>query len=99
MSLLNSTDVNKIANLSKLIIPKNENDSLLQVLNKTLDLVATMNKVNTSTTEPLAHPYDATQSLREDQIIETNQRDLFQKNAPQVENRLYMVPVVIDNEG
>ena len=99
MSSLNSIDVDKIANLSKLIIPKNENDSLLQVLNKTLSLVAKMNKVNTSTTEPLAHPYDEIQILRKDQITETNQRDLFQKNAPQVYAGLYMVPVVIDKEG
>ena len=99
MSSLNSIDIDKIANLSKLIIPKNENDSLLQVLNKTLSLVAKMNKVNTSTTEPLVHPYDEMQILREDQITETNQRDLFQRNAPQVDAGLYMVPVVIDNEG
>lgn len=99
MSSLNSTDVDKIANLSKLIIPKNESDSLLQVLNKTLGLVAKMDKVNTSTTKPLAHPYDEIQILRKDKITETNQRDLFQKNAPQVYAGLYMVPVVIDNEG
>ncbi|MFK3616637.1 Asp-tRNA(Asn)/Glu-tRNA(Gln) amidotransferase subunit GatC, partial [Coxiella burnetii] len=45
MALLKSRDIDKIANLSKLIIPKNENDALLEALNKTFDLVIKMDKV------------------------------------------------------
>ncbi|WP_267256978.1 Asp-tRNA(Asn)/Glu-tRNA(Gln) amidotransferase subunit GatC [Coxiella endosymbiont of Ornithodoros maritimus] len=99
MALLKSRDIDRIANLSKLIIPKNENDALLESLNKTFDLVIKMDKVDTSAVEPLAHPYNETQPLREDHVTESNQRDLFQKSAPQVEAGLYMVPIVIDNEG
>ena len=99
MSSLNFSDLRKIADLSKLIILQSENDSLLQSLNKTFELVAKMNNADTSDVAPLAHPCNETQPLREDNITESNQRELFQKNAPQIESGLYIVPIVINNEG
>jgi aspartyl-tRNA(Asn)/glutamyl-tRNA(Gln) amidotransferase subunit C len=36
------------------------------------------------------------QRLREDRVTETNQRELFQSLAPQVEDGLYLVPKVIE---
>ena len=99
MSLLNTNDLYKIADLSKLIILKNEDDTLLQSLNKTFELVEKMHNTDTSNVEPLAHPYNEIQPLREDKVTESNQRELFQKNAPQVKSGLYIVPVVISNEG
>lgn len=44
----------------------------------------------------MAHPMDASQRLRADQVTETNQRDYFQKHAPATESGLYLVPRVID---
>ena len=48
------------------------------------------------TTEPLAHPLEATQRLRADQVTERNQREAYQAIAPAVENGLYLVPKVIE---
>lgn len=98
MSTLDVSDIDKIANLAKLIIPKNENQGLLEALNRILALSSKMNQADTDAIEPLAHPYNETQPLREDAVTESNQRALFQKNAPQVEAGLYLVPVVIENE-
>lgn len=98
MSTLNTTDIDKIANLAKLTIPKAEHTLLLEKLNKILDLVAQMNHVDTTHTPTLAHTSDIDQPLREDVVTETNQRELFQQNAPQVEAGLYIVPAVLDSE-
>jgi aspartyl-tRNA(Asn)/glutamyl-tRNA(Gln) amidotransferase subunit C len=46
--------------------------------------------------EPLAHPLEMTQRLREDTVTETDQHDHFQAIAPQVEADLYLVPKVIE---
>jgi aspartyl-tRNA(Asn)/glutamyl-tRNA(Gln) amidotransferase subunit C len=98
MSTLNVTDIDKIANLAKLTFPQQEHTLMLEKLNKILDLVAQMNRVDTSNTPVLAHPSDINQPLRADVVTETNQRDLFQQNAPHVEAGLYIVPAVIDSE-
>jgi len=44
----------------------------------------------------MAHPMDAIQRLRDDEVTETNQRDKFQGIAPDVENGFYRVPKVIE---
>lgn len=98
MSTLNTTDIDKIANLAKLTFPQQEHNLLLEKLNKILDLVAQMDRVDTSKTPVLAHPSDISQPLREDVVTETNQRELFQKIAPHVEAGLYIVPAVIETE-
>jgi aspartyl-tRNA(Asn)/glutamyl-tRNA(Gln) amidotransferase subunit C len=44
----------------------------------------------------MSHAQDLSQRLREDRVTETNQRELFQSIAPQVEAGLYLVPQVIE---
>jgi len=52
--------------------------------------------VDTDGIEPLAHPHDANQRLREDVVTEENQRELLQSNAPQTDAGLFLVPKVIE---
>ncbi|WP_423063646.1 Asp-tRNA(Asn)/Glu-tRNA(Gln) amidotransferase subunit GatC [Candidiatus Paracoxiella cheracis] len=97
MTTLKTDDINHIAHLARLTIPKEENELLLNELNKILDMVAEMNAVSTDKVDPLAHPYDEKQPLRADVVTETDQRQLFQKIAPQTQAGLYIVPAVIEN--
>ena len=98
MSTLSKKDINKTANLAKLIISESENQSLEQNINEILKLVDKMNQIDTTHIEPLAYSSNETQPLRQDIVTETNQRALFQENAPQVKSGLYIVPVVIESE-
>jgi aspartyl-tRNA(Asn)/glutamyl-tRNA(Gln) amidotransferase subunit C len=59
-------------------------------------LVEQMSQVDTSDIEPMAHPLDQSQRLRTDVVLESNQRDALQKNAPAIEDGLFLVPRVID---
>ena len=52
--------------------------------------------VDTSDVEPMAHPLQMSQRLREDRVTEENQRELFQSIAPATANGLYLVPKVIE---
>lgn len=92
MSTLSITDVQKIAELSKLELSAEKLPALTARLENILKLVKKMDAVDTQNIKPLAHPFNATQPLREDIISEKNQRELFQQNAPQVEAGLYIVP-------
>jgi aspartyl-tRNA(Asn)/glutamyl-tRNA(Gln) amidotransferase subunit C len=91
-------DIEKIADLSRIGVTPEQTQELSKNLTEILDMVAKMNSADTEDIMPLAHPFDATQPLRTDQITETDQRELFQSLAPQVQSGLYIVPKVIDAE-
>ncbi|MBT4145885.1 MAG: Asp-tRNA(Asn)/Glu-tRNA(Gln) amidotransferase subunit GatC [Gammaproteobacteria bacterium] len=93
---LTAADVNKIAYLARLGIDTQDTESYTKDLSGMLELVAQMSTVNTDNVAPMAHPLDQSQRLRPDQVSESNQREDFQRIAPQVEDNLYLVPKVIE---
>ena len=93
---LDKTQVEKIAHLARLQIDSADVPEYATNLSNILDLVEQMDAVDTEGVNPMAHPTDAVQRLREDVVTETDQRDQFQSIAPQVENGLYLVPKVIE---
>lgn len=95
MSLLQS-DVQKIAKLSRLALTDAENEQILSQLNNIFTLIEKMQSVDTTGVEPMSHPQEVPLRLREDVVTETNARDYYQKQAPQVQDGLFLVPKVIE---
>ncbi len=93
---LKTEDVKNIAHLARLAIDEDSVADYASDLSNILDLVEQMNQVNTDNVQPMAHPMDAQQRLRDDEVSEPDQRDKFQSIAPDVENGLYRVPKVIE---
>ena len=93
---LDSDDVKRIANLARLAIDESDIPGYATNLSNILDLVEQMDAVNTDDVTPMAHPLDAVQRLRPDEVTESDQRDHFQEHAPKTENGLYLVPKVIE---
>ena len=93
---LSSDEVRKIAHLARLAIKDSDIPEYAHNLSNILGLVEQMSSVDTQGVSPMAHPLDVSQRLRDDQISEPNQREHFQKIAPQVEAGLYLVPKVIE---
>ena len=93
---IDKTDLDKIAYLARLSIDPAQADRVLQDMDRILDFVDQMQQVDTSGIEPLAHPIEARQRLREDRVTESNQRESLLKNAPATENGLFLVPKVIE---
>ncbi len=93
---LGSEDVKKIAHLARLAIDESDIDAYAKNLSSIIDLVEQMNNVDTSGVTPMAHPQDIAQRLREDKVLETNQREHYQRIAPSTESGLYLVPKVIE---
>ena len=93
---LDKQDVQKIAHLARLSLSDNDAEQYKDSLTSMLDLVAQMQSINTDGVEPLAHPLEAKQRLRDDIVTEENRRDAFLANAPQTEAGLFLVPKVID---
>ena len=93
---LERSQVETVAQLARLKITEAELPDYLDSLNNILELVDTMQSVDTQNIEPLANPLDASQRLRADVVTEVNQRDSLQANAPQAEKGLFLVPKVIE---
>ncbi|MDU9400213.1 Asp-tRNA(Asn)/Glu-tRNA(Gln) amidotransferase subunit GatC [Pseudomonas sp. zfem003] len=93
---LERSDVEKIAHLARLGLNEGDIPRTTETLNNILGLIDAMQAVDTDGVEPLAHPLEATQRLRADEVTEENHRDAYQYIAPAVENGLYLVPKVID---
>ena len=89
-------EVEKIAELARIRISKEEIGDVTQRITEVLQMVDQLQAVNTRDIEPMANPLDATQRLRPDEVTQSNRRDAFQAIAPAVENGLYLVPKVIE---
>lgn len=97
---LTPEDVSRIAHLARLELPSGEQDALRTQLNEFFSIVEQMSAVDTRGVEPLYTPLSAVQQvalrLREDEVTETDQRELNQRSAPAVEDGLFLVPKVIE---
>lgn len=93
---LSDEDVRKIAYLARIAVDESERPALAAGMSQILDLAEQMQAVDTEGVEPMAHPMDVSQRLRQDEVSESNQRERFQANAPLTENGLYLVPKVIE---
>ena len=91
--------VRRVAHLARIEISEVEADSTLGRLNEIFALIETMQAVDTSGVEPMAHAQDVAQRLRADRVTESDevaQRTAFQAVAPETEAGLYLVPKVIE---
>jgi len=97
---LTATDIARIANLARLELQPAESERLLTQINGFFDLVEKMRAVDTTGMQPLAHPMasvaDIALRLREDKVSEFDNREANQRNAPAVEQGLFLVPRVIE---
>ncbi|AZT84599.1 Asp-tRNA(Asn)/Glu-tRNA(Gln) amidotransferase subunit GatC [Marinobacter sp. NP-4(2019)] len=89
-------DIEKVAVLARIRVDEEQVSALEKDLGNILDLVDQLGSADTANVEPLAHPLDAVQRLRKDEVTETNQREAFLAIAPATENGLYLVPRVIE---
>ncbi|UJS24734.1 Asp-tRNA(Asn)/Glu-tRNA(Gln) amidotransferase subunit GatC [Thiothrix winogradskyi] len=93
---ISEVEVKKVARLARLAVPDERLAAYTQNLCNILDLVDQLSAVDTTGVEPMAHPLDMMQRLRDDVVTETDHREKYQSVAPEVENGLYLVPKVIE---
>ena len=97
---LTPTDIDRLAHLARLGLSPQEREQLRPQLNDFFGIVEKMRAVDTTGITPLAHPTDimgdVALRLRDDVVSEPNQREANQRNAPALEEGLFLVPKVIE---
>jgi aspartyl-tRNA(Asn)/glutamyl-tRNA(Gln) amidotransferase subunit C len=94
---LDRAQIQSIAHLARLNLSEAEVPVYQDSLSRIVDLVSQLENAATQGVVPMAHPLPGqAQRLRADEVVETDRHELFQRNAPQVEAGLYLVPKVIE---
>jgi aspartyl-tRNA(Asn)/glutamyl-tRNA(Gln) amidotransferase subunit C len=93
---LSRADVTHLAQLARISLSEVEIVSTLKQLRDIFALIEEMQTVDTAGIAPMAHAQDVTLRLRDDVVTEADQREAFQRLAPQTEAGLYLVPKVIE---
>ena len=92
---MNDEEIRKIAHMARIQITDQEIDQY-RGLNDILELIEKIHHLDTGDIEPMAHPLDILQPVRDDIVTESNKREQFQAIAPKTEAGLYLVPEVIE---
>jgi aspartyl-tRNA(Asn)/glutamyl-tRNA(Gln) amidotransferase subunit C len=93
---LQAEAIQKLCELARLEVTEAEMADFTGKLSQIVALVDELQAVDTSAVRPQAHPLALPQRLRPDVVTETDEHDLYQRNAAEVEAGLYLVPKVIE---
>lgn len=88
-------DVEYIAELAKLKLNEEELVSYTKDMNEILNYIDKLNELDTSDVEPLSHPIEAANVMREDKPADSIDREKALKNAPKADEQFFKVPKVI----
>ena len=88
-------EVEKIAGLARLHITEQEKEKYTTQLNMILKYMEQLNSIDTSNIDPISHPFDLTNVVREDKVEPSLPVDEALKNAPDRSGDYFKVPKVI----
>lgn len=89
-------DVYRIAELAHVGINEEAAQRMQAELNDIFKMIERIQAVDTEGVEPMMHPHDDVQRLREDKVVFGNNREENMKNAPEEFEGLFLVPQVIE---
>ena len=89
-------DVRRIAELAHIDISQEQAVQMQGELNDIFKMIERIQAVDTEGVEPMMHPHDGVQRLREDKVVFGNDRAENMKNAPEEFEGMFLVPQVIE---
>ncbi len=94
--IMDKDTINKLAYLSKLSIPDSDIKELSQNLDNILKLISEIDAAPTDNMNPMAHPLDFSQPLREDISANNINRERNQNDSSKTKDGYYIVPKILD---
>ena len=94
--MADSIDISHLATLARLALDADAQSAAAADLQNIISMIDQMQAIPTEGIEPMAHPLDATQRLREDVVSESVDREAFQQIAPDTADGYYRVPRVVE---
>ncbi len=95
MNRITSADVSKVAKLARLDLPQEKIKIYTEQLEKILDYVAHLEKVDTSNVKPTTRAVEVTNVVREDLVETTDIREELLELGPEREGDFFRVPKIL----
>ncbi len=95
-NIMDKSTITKLAYLSKLSIPDSDIKELSLNLDNILKLISEIDAAPTDDMDPMAHPLDFSQPLREDISINDIDREKNQNDSSKTKDGYYIVPKILD---
>ena len=89
-------DVRRIAQLAHIDISDEQTVRMQAELNDIFKMIERIQAVVTTDVEPMMHPHDGVQRLRDDAVVFGDNRTENMKNAPEEYEGMFLVPQVIE---
>ena len=92
--MISKEDTKHVAKLARLELSEQEIDKFADQLGNILQYVEQMNEIDTTNVQPMAHPFDIVNVMREDEVYYENTKEELLKNAPEEEDGFFKVPKI-----
>lgn len=96
---MNFEDVEKVANLARLDLSRDEINTYTEQLTSVLNYVALLDEVDLDGVEPMVHAIDQGNVFRPDKARPSLTREAALANAPKTDGKYFQVPQVIDQQS
>jgi len=94
--LINHQHIAEIAKLAQLYISDQEMESVAESVNQVVQLIEEINRFAAEDIEPMCHPFDMLQPLRQDRAHDANHREALMALSANSDSNYYLVPKVIE---
>ena len=88
--------VRTICYLARLEIDQSKSEKIQKDLETIIDLIGSLQTIDTSDIEPLYSPLEMTASRHEDVVNSDNKKEKFLENAPASNEDYFLVPRVVE---
>lgn len=92
---LTSAQVQHVAKLARLRLGEDESQAMAHDLSRILDYITKLNELNVDGVQPMAHPMDVTNVLREDEPSQGLPVEKILASAPEKDPPYFKVPKVL----
>lgn len=95
MSEISREEVAHLAKLSRLALSDQELEQFATQIDKIVDSVSAVGKVDAEGVEPMSHPHSVVAPMREDVIVRTLTAEQALDQAPAAEDERFVVPQIL----
>ena len=85
-----------LEDLSRLHLTEEEKEKSKEELGKILNYVDMLNELDTTGVEEMSHPFNFTNNFREDEAVNTENREALLANAPEQKDGCFKVPQTVE---
>lgn len=95
MSEISREEVAHLAKLSRLALSDEELEQFATQIDRIVDSVSAVGKVDAEGVEPMSHPHSVVAPMREDVIVRTLTAEQALDQAPAAEDERFVVPQIL----